>query len=44
VGDRPLVIRYKVGDRELSIRRNSPKWYYLNVAREKDSDTLSRFG
>ena len=39
-GDRPLVIRYRVGDRELSIRRNSPKWYYLNVAREKDKDSL----
>ena len=39
-GDRPLVIRYRVGDRELSIRRNSPKWYFLNVARQKDSDSL----
>ena len=39
-GDRPLVIKYRVGDRELSIRRNSPKWYFLNVAREKDSDSL----
>lgn len=39
-GDRPLVIRYRVGDRELSIRRNSPKWYFMNVAREKDSDSL----
>ena len=39
-GDRPLVIRYRVGDRELSIRRNSPKWYFLNVAREKDPDSL----
>jgi hypothetical protein len=39
-GDRPLVIKYRVGDRELSIRRNSPKWYFLNVAREKDPDSL----
>lgn len=39
-GDRPLVVRYRVGDRELSIRRPSPKWYFLNVAREKDSDSL----
>jgi len=39
-GNRPLVVRYRVGDRELSIRRNSPKWYFLNVAREKDSDSL----
>ena len=39
-GDRPLVVRYRVGDRELSIRRPSPKWYFLNVAREKDSDAL----
>ena len=39
-GDRPLIIKYRVGDRELSIRRNSPKWYFLNVARAKDSDSL----
>jgi hypothetical protein len=39
-GDRPLVVRYRVGDRELSIRRNSPKWHFMNVAREKDSDSL----
>ncbi len=39
-GDRPLIVRYRVGDRELSIRRPSPKWYFLNVAREKDSDAL----
>ncbi len=39
-GDRSLVIRYRVGDRELSIRRNSPKWYFMNVARVKDSDSL----
>jgi hypothetical protein len=39
-GDRPLVVRYRVGDRELSIRRNSPKWYYLSVARDKDADSL----
>lgn len=39
-GDRPMVIRYRVGERDLTIRRNSPKWYYLNVAREKDSDSL----
>ena len=39
-GDRPLVVRYRVGDRELSIRRNSPKSYFLNVAREKDPDSL----
>jgi len=39
-GDRPLVIKYRVGDRELFIHRNSPKWYFLNVAREKDSDSL----
>jgi len=39
-GNRPLVVRYRVGERELSIRRLSPKWYFLNVAREKDSDSL----
>lgn len=39
-GNRPLIVRYRVGDRELSIRRPSPKWYFLNVAREKDSDAL----
>ena len=39
-GNRPLVVRYRVGERELSIRRNSPKWYFLNVAREKDPDSL----
>lgn len=39
-GDRPLVIRYRVGDRELSIRRNSPKWYFLSIARDKDTDSL----
>jgi len=42
-GNRPLVVRYRVGERELSIRRLSPKWYFLNVAREKDSDSLVVF-
>lgn len=40
VGNRPHGIRYRVGDRELTFRRNSPAWNFLTVARDKDSDTL----
>jgi hypothetical protein len=39
-GGRSHIARYRVGDRQLIIRRESPKWFYLSVSREKDSDTL----
>ena len=35
-----LVARTQVGNRNLSARRISPKWYFLRVARENDSDSL----
>lgn len=39
-GGRSHIARYRVADRQLIIRRESPKWFYLSVSREKDSDTL----
>ncbi|MEI6597995.1 MAG: hypothetical protein WCL22_03035 [bacterium] len=35
-----LVARAHVGNRDLTIRRVSPKWYFMRVARENDSDSL----
>ncbi len=35
-----LVTRTHVGNRDLTIRRISPKWYFLRVARENDTDSL----
>jgi hypothetical protein len=35
-----LVARTRVGNRDLTVRRTSPKWYFMRVARENDSDSL----
>ena len=35
-----LVARARVGNRDLSARRTSPKWYFLRVQRENDNDSL----
>ncbi len=35
-----LVARAHVGNRDLSARRTSPKWYFLRVQRENDNDSL----
>ena len=39
-GGLPLFARTMVGNRNLTVRRTSPKWYFLRVARENDNDSL----
>ncbi len=39
-GDRRLAAKLRVGGRELSIERRSPRWHFLSLAREKDSDSV----
>jgi len=39
-GNRRHYVRYRVGDKEITANRFSPKWYFLIVAREKDTDPL----
>lgn len=39
-GNRRHYVRYRVGEKELSANRYSPKWHFLVVARDKDTDPL----
>jgi hypothetical protein len=39
-GGRRCVAKARVGGRELTVERTSPRWYFLTVAREKDADSL----
>lgn len=39
-GGRRLVAKARVGGRELTIERSSPRWHFLTVARDKDTDGL----
>ena len=39
-GNRRHYVRYRVGDKEISANRFSPKWHFLIVARDKDTDPL----
>ena len=40
VGGRRLVHRGEVGGRMLSVTRESPRWHYLSVGRERDTEPL----
>lgn len=39
-GNRRHYVRYRVGEREISANRFSPKWCFFVVARDKDTDPL----
>jgi hypothetical protein len=39
-GNRRHYVRYRVGDKEITANRFSPKWYFFVVARDKDTDPL----
>jgi hypothetical protein len=39
-GNRRHYVRYRVGDKEISANRFSPKWHFFVVARDKDTDPL----
>jgi len=39
-GNRRHYVRYRVGDKEISANRYSPKWFFFVVARDKDTDPL----
>jgi hypothetical protein len=39
-GGRRCLAKARVGGRELTVERTSPRWCFLTVAREKDADSL----
>lgn len=39
-GGRLHVAKLRVGGKELTVERRSPRWHYLSLAREKDPDSL----
>lgn len=39
-GNRRHYVRYRVGDKEITANRLSPKWHFFVVARDKDTDPL----
>lgn len=39
-GNRRHYVRYRVGDKEITANRFSPKWFFMVVARDKDTDPL----
>lgn len=39
-GNRRHYVRYRVGDKEITANRFSPKWHFFVVARDKDTDPL----
>lgn len=39
-GNRRHFVRYRVGDKDITANRFSPKWFFMVVARDKDTDPL----
>lgn len=39
-GGRPHAAQLRVGGKELTVERRSPRWHYLSLAREKDLDVI----